>query len=110
MALVFAGIKLPILALGGLCGIISGLVIYTADKYLCSSADVILDIETPPEHEMNIPEPFRSVVHSDFDNKESARPAPITYKYDVLAGQWDTTALPGQVPESEIRNAPKVAP
>lgn len=86
MGLVFAGIKVPILALAGLGGIVGAMGIYTLDKYLCNGNQTpIEDIRFPEEPDVL----FRP------EEKETAYVAPrvdvqppITYQYDVISGQW----------------------
>jgi hypothetical protein len=98
VGLIFAGIKIPILSLAGFVGVFTGLVVYTADKYLCSSGDMIVDIQLP-EEEMKMPPNLAREIEPDRPNNEVYLGANITYQYDVLAGQWDTN--PPQFPESD---------
>ena len=108
IALIFAGIKLPILSLAGIGAVIGGIISYAFDKLIYSTSTVGVVENIPVEEEMKMPDNLQREVQGDPNVTVGFNAAPnITYQYDVLAGQWDIG--PVKVTESDIKNDSKKA-
>ena len=102
----FGGIKMAFLGWTGLATVLASASVYALDKYLCSSADMILEIDIEAAQEFErpdervVPEPENKESHQnvtilsyvDTDGVCPPPVAPVTYSYDVISGQWDAAS------------------